>query len=63
MIDLRVLLINTEKIWRGGERQTLYTLQGLLSEGVKASLLCLKDYPLHRQAQKKTFQLLLGLID
>jgi len=49
---MRVLQINTEKTWRGGERQTLYTLLGLVEAGVNAELLCLKGYPMENAAKK-----------
>ncbi|HUX08142.1 MAG TPA: glycosyltransferase [Acidobacteriota bacterium] len=35
---MRVLHVNTELGWRGGERQTLLTLQGLTSRGVETAL-------------------------
>ncbi len=47
---MRVLQINTEKTWRGGERQTLYTLRGLAQAGVQVSLLCRAGAPLAEQA-------------
>jgi glycosyltransferase involved in cell wall biosynthesis len=49
---MKILQVNTEKTWRGGERQTLYTLKGLMNEGVDCQLLALKDYPLHKNAEK-----------
>jgi glycosyltransferase involved in cell wall biosynthesis len=45
---MRVLQINTERTWRGGERQTLYTIEGLLEAGVEVGLVCRDDYPLHQ---------------
>ncbi len=46
---MRILEINTENTWRGGERQTLYTLEGLTDLGERAELLCKLDRPLfHR---------------
>lgn len=47
---MRVLQINTEKTWRGGERQTLYTLKGLAEAGVEVSLLCRAGAPLAKRA-------------
>ncbi len=35
---MRVLHVNTERGWRGGERQTLLTLKGLSSRGVEVAL-------------------------
>jgi glycosyltransferase involved in cell wall biosynthesis len=48
---MRVLVINTEKTWRGGERQTFYNIQGYLEKGLTVELLCLKDSPLSQKAQ------------
>ena len=49
---MNILQINTEKTWRGGERQTLLTMQGLSLEGYPSSLLCLEGYPLARKARE-----------
>lgn len=45
---MRILIINTEKSWRGGERQTYFLLKGLRNAGIETELLCLKDYPLYQ---------------
>lgn len=50
---MKILQINTEKTWRGGERQTLLTLTGLGQAGLKPELLCLKGYPMDQQARAK----------
>ncbi len=50
---MKILQINTEKTWRGGERQTLYTLRGLKKKGIHVELLCLKGYPLYIRALKE----------
>jgi len=47
---MRILQVNTEKTWRGGERQTLYTLEGLASQGVDCQLMALKDSLMHQRA-------------
>jgi len=47
---MRILQINTERTWRGGERQTLYTIEGLLDAGVEVGLVCRDGYPLHQAA-------------
>lgn len=52
MALLKVLHINTERTWRGGERQTLYSIQGLLEAGCTVELLCRKDFPLAKEAKK-----------
>lgn len=48
---MRILQINTEKTWRGGERQTLYTLRGLAQAGMRVSLLCRAGTPLAERAE------------
>jgi glycosyltransferase involved in cell wall biosynthesis len=40
---MNILEINTEKTWRGGERQTLYTVEGFLEREISVSLLCLQN--------------------
>jgi glycosyltransferase involved in cell wall biosynthesis len=57
--SLKILQINTEKTWRGGERQTLLTMKGLLDAGVDVKLLCLADYPLARRAARDSMPLIL----
>ena len=47
---MRILQVNTEKTWRGGERQTLYMLEGLRQQGVKVCLLALKGSMMHQRA-------------
>ncbi|MFO7728626.1 MAG: glycosyltransferase family 4 protein [Desulfonatronovibrio sp.] len=47
---MKILQINTEKTWRGGERQSLLTMKGLLHQGLQPRLLCLENYPLARKA-------------
>lgn len=49
--SLRVLELNFERGWRGGERQTLYTVQGLSREGMQVSVLCRKDCPLEARTR------------
>ena len=49
---MKILEINTEKTWRGGEKQTLLTAQGLEAKGVEVEILCRKDHPLARKAKK-----------
>lgn len=52
---MHILQINTEKGWRGGERQTLLSMQGLRRAGIRVSLLCLKKRPLYRNAMAEGF--------
>lgn len=47
---MRILQINTEKTWRGGERQTFYTLRGLAEAGLRVELLCRAGAPLAERA-------------
>jgi len=49
---VKILQINTEKTWRGGERQTLYNIQGFLQQGHEVELLCRKNFPLHQKAKE-----------
>jgi glycosyltransferase involved in cell wall biosynthesis len=48
---MRVLQVNTERTWRGGERQTLYTLESLISQGVECQLMALKNSLMHQKAE------------
>lgn len=47
---MTILELNFEKSWRGGERQTLYNMQGFRNAGIKAHLLCRKNSPLQSKA-------------
>jgi glycosyltransferase involved in cell wall biosynthesis len=48
-----ILEVNTEKSWRGGERQTLYNAEGLMQLNHDVTLLCLKGFPLSQHAKAK----------
>jgi glycosyltransferase involved in cell wall biosynthesis len=48
---VRVLQVNTEKTWRGGERQTLYTIESLIFQGVDCQLMVLKNSLMHQKAE------------
>ena len=48
---MKVLQVNTEHGWRGGERQTLLTLQGLQARGVDSRLVAQPDSPLEARAR------------
>jgi glycosyltransferase involved in cell wall biosynthesis len=52
---MHILQINTEKGWRGGERQTLLSMEGLRDAGVPVTLLCLKNRPLWQRARETGF--------
>lgn len=55
---MNVLEINTEKTWRGGERQTLYTVEGLSEQGVMVSLLSMKNSLLSQKAKQSGSKLI-----
>ncbi|MBI3509509.1 MAG: glycosyltransferase family 4 protein [Bacteroidetes bacterium] len=43
---MRILEVNTEKTWRGGERQTWYNCKGFRDAGEEVELLCRENCPL-----------------
>ncbi len=47
---MKILQVNTEKTWRGGERQTLYTLESLIVQGVDCQLMTLQGSLMHKRA-------------
>jgi len=47
---MKILHINTERTWRGGEQQTLYLLQGLTARKVDCHLVCQPDSPMAARA-------------
>lgn len=55
---MNILEINTEKTWRGGERQTLYTVEGLSEKGISVSLLCLQNSLLAIKAKQREIKLI-----
>jgi len=52
---MRILQINTEKTWRGGERQTLLTMIELRSAGHQVELLCAQKGGLSQRVQDAGF--------
>lgn len=46
---MNVVLVNTARGWRGGERQTLYLAQGLLQAGVEVRCIARKHQPLSQK--------------
>lgn len=46
---MRILEINTEKGWRGGEKQTLLTAEGLAQKGHGITVVCKKKSALHQK--------------
>ena len=68
---MKILELNFEKTWRGGERQSHYLMSGLLQSGIDVELLCRKDFPLHKKSSdlniaihsfKNVFQVVIFLI-
>ncbi len=53
---MRILHINTEKGWRGGERQVLFLMSGLQQKGVKNLLVCKKDSAIAAAAKAASLQ-------
>ena len=49
---MRILQVNTESTWRGGERQTLYTLIGLVEKGIEVELMALSGSIMQRRAEE-----------
>ena len=47
---MRILHINTERTWRGGEQQTLYLLEGLKKRNITSHLVCQAGCPLEERA-------------
>jgi len=47
---MKILHINTERTWRGGEQQTLYLLQGLNQRQIACHLVCQPDSPMAARA-------------
>ncbi len=55
-VFMNILQINTEKTWRGGEKQTLLTAKALQELGHKVVILCRKGHPLACKAQAQHIQ-------
>ena len=47
---MKILHINTERTWRGGEQQTLYLLETLMERRIACHLVCQADSPLEERA-------------
>jgi glycosyltransferase involved in cell wall biosynthesis len=52
---MNILELNFEKYWRGGERQTLYNMQGFRNAGMEVALICRKGSPLETKATEEGF--------
>jgi hypothetical protein len=49
---MKILHLNTERTWRGGEQQTLYLHQALWGRGISSQLVCPPESPLARRARE-----------
>lgn len=49
---MRILHVNTERTWRGGEQQVLYLVRGLAERGVGQALVCQPGSPLAASARE-----------
>lgn len=49
---MKILHINTEKTWRGGEQQTLNLLKGLKKRNIACHLFCQPGSPMGKRAKK-----------
>lgn len=52
---MRILHINTEKTWRGGEQQLLYLIRGLREKGHSSTLVCQPGSPTAVRAEREGF--------
>lgn len=52
---MRILELNFERTWRGGERQTLYNMLGFRKAGIHTELLCRKGSALEAKARQEGF--------
>jgi glycosyltransferase involved in cell wall biosynthesis len=52
---MKILELNFERNWRGGERQTLYNMTGFKNASVEVHLVCRKGSPLEAMATKAGF--------
>jgi glycosyltransferase involved in cell wall biosynthesis len=50
---MRVLFVDLEREWRGGQSQALFTMQGLRDNGHEVELLAARDSPLAKRAAQK----------
>jgi glycosyltransferase involved in cell wall biosynthesis len=53
---MKILHVNTEKTWRGGEQQTLYLLKGLKKRNITSHLLCQPGSPMEERAKKAAIE-------
>lgn len=48
---MKILHINTERTWRGGEQQTLYLASGLHEQGVPTAMICQPGSPMEERTR------------
>jgi hypothetical protein len=46
---MKVLIINLEKGWRGGERQTLFNAKGLANQNIDIEVICRRNSDLEKK--------------
>ena len=49
---MKILHLNTERTWRGGEQQTLHLIQGLMHRGIAVCLVSQPESPMTQRALK-----------
>ena len=52
---MKILQLNFEKGWRGGERQTLYCMRAFRKAGHEVELMCRRGGPLAERARQEGF--------
>ena len=55
---MKILHINTERTWRGGEQQTLNLLRGLHRREISSHLICQPDSPMARKASEANLKVI-----
>ncbi|HYG50242.1 MAG TPA: glycosyltransferase family 4 protein [Flavobacteriales bacterium] len=53
---MRILELNTERTWRGGERQTVYDMLGHTLQGNQSMVICRKGFPLAKACKKHNLE-------
>ncbi len=54
--SIKILELNFERSWRGGEKQTLFNMAGFRNSGHDVALLCRKGSPLEEKAKESGFE-------
>lgn len=55
---MKILHLNTERTWRGGEQQCLYLLQGLKRHNISSDLVCQPKSPMEDRARRLNIRVL-----